>query len=134
MLMGRGEERSGGRSRSRNLAAVIEAVLGAVFLDQGLEVARGIVAEWVSRTLANQNQYGPAVDPKSALQEVLQATRHESPSYEVLAEEGPPHARRYVVAVLVGDERLGQGEGSSKRRAEEAAARDALRQMPGAVS
>jgi ribonuclease-3 len=134
MVMGRGEERSGGRKRARNLAAVMEAVIAALYLDRGLEKTRAIVEEWVERTLTSKpgQQFDP--DPKSALQERLQATKHESPRYEVVSEDGPPHARRYLVAVSAAGEVLGQGEGTSKRRAEEEAARDALRKAEGQVA
>jgi ribonuclease-3 len=131
LLMGKGEERSGGRRRARNLAAALEAVIAALYLDQGVETTRALVEEHVEQTLASKTWQQLVVDPKSVLQERLQALRHETPHYEVLSEEGPAHARRYLVEVSAGGETLAQGEGSSKRRAEEAAAREALRQAEG---
>ncbi len=131
LLMGRGEEHSGGRERARNLAAALEAVIGAAYLDQGLEAVRPLVEHHVDEVLAGKPWQEVVGDPKSLLQERLQAERHVAPAYEVLREEGPPHARRYVVGVSTGGEHLGQGEGNSKRSAEEAAAREALRRLEG---
>jgi ribonuclease-3 len=131
LLMGRGEERSGGRQRPRNLAGVLEAVIGALYLDQGLGATRNVVEQRVEQALSDRAWKEMIGDPKSFLQERLQAIRHESPRYRLLSEEGPPHARRYVVQVSAVDEPLGEGEGSSKRRAEDDAARDALRRLEG---
>ena len=129
LLMGRGEERGGGRERARNLAAALEAVIGAAYLDQGLEGVRPLVERQAEQVLAGKSWEAVVGDPKSLLQERLQAERHVAPTYEVVREEGLPHARRYVVGVSGAGEHLGQGEGSSKRSAEEAAAREALRRL-----
>jgi ribonuclease III len=125
--LGRGEGRSGGRAKDSILANAFEAVVGALYLDGGLDAARA----FLERELALEPSAGdaPALDAKTALQELMQAAGRSLPRYATLATSGPAHAREFEVEVSVDGERLGVGAGRSKRAAEQAAARSALAQL-----
>lgn len=124
LLLGRGESRSGGRSKESLLANTLEALFGAVFLDAGYLVADGVIRRLFTPQLqASANQAGQ--DYKTRLQEKLQAQR-QRPEYQLIAACGPDHQRHYQVQVLVADRLLGRGEGTTKKRAEQDAARQAL--------
>jgi ribonuclease-3 len=127
LALGRGEETTGGRSRSRLRASAFEALVGALFLDQGLETARELVIRELEPELALALASRSTKDDKSLLQEVTQAEAGVAPTYETVAEEGPHHARRFVVEVRAGERVLAEGSGSSKQEAEMAAAHEALR-------
>ena len=126
LLLGQGEEASGGRSRVRNLAGAMESVIGATLLDQGEETARALVLRWLGPRIEAMDDTGADRDAKSALQEFLQAQSLPLPVYETLsrAEEAPD--RMFAVRVLVGDRALGHGAGSRRAAAEQVAAREAL--------
>ncbi len=127
LLLGRGEEASGGRDKDSLLANALEAVLGALYRDGGFEVCRRALTPELERELAEVTD--PAsfgVDPKSALQELTMALWRLIPRYRVLATEGPAHARRFHVEVSVGDRVSATGWGPSKRAAQRQAAEDAL--------
>ncbi|MFQ5718077.1 MAG: ribonuclease III [Acidobacteriota bacterium] len=128
LRLGQGEEAGGGRDKPAILADACEAILGALYLDGGIEAAAALVETYwgprLRRSLAPDAD-SPA-DPKSALQERLQAGHRPLPEYQVLAVSGPAHARHFVVAAVCAGHRLGTGEGASKRAAEVAAARRAL--------
>ncbi|MDP2727205.1 MAG: ribonuclease III [Dehalococcoidia bacterium] len=126
LLMAKGEEASGGRQRPANLANVMEAVLGAVYLDHGLEAVRGIVLPLLEEEVAEHWPKSLEKDPKSSLQELTQANWQMTPNYRTVDIEGPEHHRRFTVEVMVGERVLGQGAGASKRQAQQAAARVAL--------
>ncbi len=126
LLLGRGEERSGGRTRPSNLAGALEAVIGAIFLDRGLKTARRVILKLLGPELARLAEGQPVVDSKSELQRIMQARWKRVPRYEVVRAEGPDHAKTYTVQVLIEDKVLGQGQGSSKKQAELDAARRAL--------
>lgn len=125
LLLGKGEERQGGRLKSSLLADALEAVLAAVYLDQGLEAAAGLVRTWLGPLLAAQEGL-EVQDAKTRLQEWLQARGQAPPRYEVLEESGPSHARIFRVALRLGGETLAEGRGRSKKAAEQEAARHAL--------
>lgn len=129
LVMGQGEEERGGRERSSTLANLYEAIVGAILLDQGEAMARAFVLATLSDAQRDLDAGTLAVDYKSLLQEFCQARRWDSPRYVTTAEAGPPHARRYSVTVAVQGEALGAGEGSSKRRAEKAAANVAFERL-----
>lgn len=124
--LGRGEDLSGGRTRPSVLGRALEAVLGAVYLDQGLDALRDLLTSILIRELDRFGWEGPAKDFKSQLQEHLQANAGATPVYELVSTEGPDHHRLYTMSVRSGDALLASGEGSSKQRAEQAAARAAL--------
>jgi ribonuclease III len=125
LLLGKGEEQSGGREKPSILADALEAVLGAVYVSAGTEEAHDLVLRLLGARVAEAHAGGPGgQDYKSRLQEL--AARHfdEAPRYETLA-EGPDHARRFHVTVAVAGVPRGTGEGRSKKQAEQVAARDA---------
>lgn len=122
LLLGRGEAAAGGAQRPSILAAALEAMVGAIFLIEGLSGARSFVTR---HHLAHANS-SLAVDPKTALQEYVQAKYKKAPHYAMTAQSGPAHARTFSVAVSVGGDQLGSGQGPTKKQAEAAAAREAL--------
>lgn len=127
--MGKGEEASGGRTRPSMLSDTFEAVIGAYYLDSGLQAVREFVEPLFTPLLEQVIRDDADVDNKSLLQEWAQAERRQMPRYHVVAESGPDHERTFIVQVSVGDEVVGQGEGRSKRAAEQAAAADARRRL-----
>lgn len=122
--LGRGEEDSGGRGRLGLAASLFEAVLGAVYLDGGLEAARAVVLSSMREELDGAIN-APRKSAKTLLQEWAQGEKHALPLYRVVEQTGPEHQRDFVVEVEVAG-RIGQGAGQSKREAEEAAAADLL--------
>ncbi len=124
LLLGEGEARSGGRTKATILGDVCEAVIGAIYLDGGLEPARQLIERQWSPRMANLN--GPLRDAKSALQEWMQGRGLPPPLYAVVGQSGPHHAPRFVVSVELAGYEPGRGEGSSKREAEQGAAREVL--------
>lgn len=126
--LGRGEEKTGGRSKRSILAGTYEAVLGAVFLDGGFVAAQGVVA----RSFADDVALAPADDAgevKTRLQELTQRLFRSAPEYTLLAATGPDHAKAFESHVTIGGSVLGQGRGASKKLAEQAAAREALARL-----
>jgi ribonuclease-3 len=128
LVLGRGEERSGGRGKGALWADSYEAVVAAIYLDGGIEAARRFVDVGIAEELGEGRQ-PPARDPKSALQELLQGQGGSLPEYVVVAEEGPSHRRRFRVHCIYGSRMLGEGEGHSKKAAQQAAARKALMEL-----
>jgi len=122
--LGRGARRQGGRSKDSILANAFEAVVGALYLDGGLEAARAFLEPELRAELAEP--VGRERDAKSALQEHLQGLGQPPPDYAVVETHGPAHARRFSVEVRAGDTVIGTGHGASKRAAEQAAARAGL--------
>ena len=127
LLVGHGVESSGGRDQESVLAAALEAVIAAVYLDQGMETARQFVDRHLAPELADIGRSGaPPENPKSRLQELLQGRGHPTPSYRLIGREGPDHSPVFSVEALVGEQILGIGEGGRKSEAEHAAAKEAL--------
>ncbi len=126
LLMGRGEEASGGRDRSSTLSDAFEALLGAIYLDGGLEAARSVILRLCATELARITAEPKEVNPKGQLQEMLQALSASSPHYTIIASEGPDHQKRFVARVDWKGCTLGTGSGLSKKLAETAAAEAAL--------
>jgi ribonuclease III len=131
MQLGRGEDAAGGRRRPTNLARAYEAVVGAIFLDGGISRVRSFVRRTLAEEFAKLEKSGMPHDPKSRLQEVIQSRWQTTPSYKLVRTEGPDHARRFTVQVMVGRKSLGVGEGRSKQMAEKDAAQRALDQIDG---
>jgi ribonuclease-3 len=129
LVLGRGEEMSGGRTRPSNLAGALEALIGAAFLDGGLSKARKLVLQLLEPELEEVAAGAVAVDSKSQLQHVVQARWHEIPKYRLISAQGPDHAKTFTVEVLARSEVLGRGEGRNKKQAELAAARKALESL-----
>lgn len=126
LLLGQGEEQTGGRAKLNNLACALEAVVGAIYLDQGYEAAESFVLRVLGSQIDGASLRRMAQDPKSQLQEAAQARGLGAPSYRLLAEIGPGHARTFTVEVLVAGEALAQGSGGRKVDAERQAALVAL--------
>ena len=126
LLMGRGEALSGGRGRDSNLSAALEAVIGAVYLDKGHEQSRALVLRLWHDYVQNIGEKAIPKDPKSELQELIQAQGSDAPIYNLVTENGPPHDRHFTIEVNVNGKSLGTGVGRRKLDAERGAARDAL--------
>lgn len=129
LSMGKGEETSGGRSKTANLAGALEAVIAAVYLDRGTEVTGDMVLRLLNNEWEKVVSQGTGADYKSKLQELTQAKSQSTPAYRLVAEEGPDHDKRFTVEVMVGAEVLGRGTGKSKKLAETEAARAALERL-----
>lgn len=127
LIMGKGEEASGGRSRVSNLADAFEAVMGAVYLDGGLEAAKAAIGRVCEDSIEQLAQSPEERNPKGELQEALQALAPESPSYKLMEELGPDHSKRFKISVEWQGQTLGKGMGKSKKDAESRAAQDALK-------
>lgn len=125
LKLSKGEEVGGGRINRTILANTFEALIGGLYIDQGLEVASNFIEEVLLKDLS-ELALDNLKDPKSMLQEKVQQQYKSSPIYKTLKEEGPDHAKKYTVGVFVNDEQVGQGLGNSKQEAEKQAAGDAL--------
>ena len=126
LYLGKGEEASGGRSKSANLARALEAVIGAIFLDQGSVTTSDFILRLFDKELEKVTSRGAGIDYKSQLQELIQAKGQPPPVYRVIEAVGPDHDRRFTVEVRAGGVVLGKGSGKSKKTAETEAARSAL--------
>lgn len=129
LKLSKGEELSGGRKNSQLLANTFEALLGAVYLDQGLPGAEKLVFNTLLPRFKKELEVGPPKDAKSQLQEMAQDQTKKSPHYRILETSGPDHAKEFVVGVYMKGKLIGKGRGSSKQTAEEQAAKEALKQL-----
>ncbi len=127
ILMSKGEQADIAKAREVILANAIEAVIGAIYLDQGFEVARQFSDKFVLVHLPEILEKKTYKDAKSELQEIMQERAKVTPTYKVLSENGPAHRRTFKVGVYVGDKLIGDGTGLSKQEAEIEAAKQALR-------
>jgi ribonuclease-3 len=134
LRMGRGEEAGGGRSRLSNLCNALEAIVGAIYLDSGMDAVRAFVVPLMERRLDDVQTESLDRDPRSLLQEWMQAVTGEIPRYEVVGQSGPDHAREWRVQVYIGSRVAGEGVGRSKQAASHAAARAALEWLAGGKS
>lgn len=123
MLLGKGEEATGGRKRESITSDVMEAVIGAIYLDGGLENARNFIDKFVLSDLENKKLF---YDSKTNLQELVQGTMKQEIHYESAGEFGPEHDKTFRVEAFVGTRRVGMGEGRTKKAAEQKAAYEAL--------
>ena len=126
LMMGRGEESSGGRERASILADAFESLLGAIYLDSGFEEVRRVVLDIIKDDLAPMLEEPVEVNPKGQLQEILQAISPQSPKYRIVAQQGPEHEKAFVAEVHWEGILMGRGAGLSKKLAETAAALDAM--------
>lgn len=126
LLLGRGEDESGGRKRRKNLCGAFEAVVGAMYLDRGMEVTRQFAEPLFAPALEDILRRSSDKDAKSLLQEWSQANLGLTPIYRTIGSQGPDHAKQFTVEVLIGGRACGVGTGNSKQIAAQAAARNAL--------
>jgi ribonuclease III len=134
LIMSRGEETTGGRDRDSALADAFEAIIGAIFLDGGLEAARQFVFRCFDDALGEIRELPNIENPKGELQELLQAQSPEAPQYELVLVTGPDHNRTFECVVTHGGVELGRGHGKSKKAAESDAAMAALNTLRGQPS
>jgi ribonuclease III len=126
LKLSKGEEMSGGRENTQLLANTFESLLGAIYLDQGVEAATLFVKENLLPLFEKELKEGPPKDAKSQLQELTQNMTKQSPKYKILETKGPDHAKEFTVGVFLQGKNIGEGAGLSKQIAEEEAAGAAL--------
>lgn len=129
LRLSRGEKRGTERARAQILANSFEAVVGAVYLDQGYDAAKMIIDKTILSTFETILETGSWLDPKSRLQEIAQSTLGYTPSYKVIDETGPDHDKVFTVGVYVDTRLYGKGSGPSKQSAQQAAAEKALAKL-----
>ncbi|MGH7204148.1 MAG: ribonuclease III [Candidatus Levyibacteriota bacterium] len=129
LMLSKGEEDSKGRENDSILANTFEAVIGAMFMDQGIESVRTFLFAVLIPEIEVYVEKKVFKDPKSLLQEYVQARKQNSPLYKVLQEEGPAHSKQFTIGVFVQENLIGQGRGKSKQEAEERAAEEALEHL-----
>lgn len=127
--MSKGEELTGGRNRTSIQADAVEAVLAAIYLDKGLEFTREFILDRFSDIIEKAIENKIILDFKTKLQEHLQKNGEVNITYELVKFEGPPHRRKFFTKVLINGECMGEGEGFSKKEAEQASAKQALKKM-----
>lgn len=128
LKLSRGEAKGNDRSRALISANCVEALIGAIYLDQGYETAKTFITTHIIASLPHILAVGSWIDPKSRFQELAQERDGHTPIYRVLKETGPDHDKVFVVGAFVGPKLCGQGKGSSKQAAQQMAATDALKQ------
>lgn len=127
LCLSKGEELSGGREKAYLLANTTEALIGAIYLDRGFQVARDFIMEHIVILLDDIVSKGLDIDPKSRVQELAQERLNITPRYELMEESGPDHSKTFVMGIYFDSALIGKGSGSSKQAAEESAAKDALK-------
>ena len=127
LLLGHGEERFGGRTRASILADAVESVIAASYLDGGMDAAKGIITRFVLCNVPVSKLQN--TDYKTALQELIQQKKNQVLCYRLVGESGPDHDKVFTAQVLLNDQVVGEGSGSSKKRAEQDAARTALEKL-----
>ncbi len=127
LYMSKGEEASGGRTNTQLMANTYEALVGALFLDQGLDATKEFISKTLLPYFEKEIASGPPKDAKSRLQELVQERTKESPHYRILNTVGPDHAKEFTVGVFIKGKEYGKGRGLSKQTAEEQAAAEALK-------
>jgi len=129
LLLGKGEEATGGRERVSILADTFEAIIGAIYLDGGFEAARKFILHNLNHTIEEAINGRVFQDYKTHLQEIIQSENVDKVTYEVVAEEGPDHNKIFHVHVKTGNKIVGKGSGKSKKEAEQNAAKEALSEV-----
>lgn len=129
LRLSKGEEKSGGREKGYILANTFEALIGAIYLDSGFETAKKFINKHVTALLSDILRKKLHIDAKSYLQEKAQDKNNSTPEYKLINEEGPAHEMIFEMAVYLNDNLVGRGKGSSKQKAEQQAAMDALKQL-----
>ena len=126
LLMSRGESKDTGRARDYLLANALEAIIGAIYLDQGYDAAKKFILENIVVNLEEVFENKSYLDPKSHFQEVAQDKNGVTPNYRVISEAGPDHDKKFVVGVYLGDDKVAEGEGCPKQEAQRNAAKAGL--------
>lgn len=129
IFLSRGEKLSGGCDKERILANVLEAVIGAIYVDQGYKAAQEFIERVILANAAALIHASQEYNPKGLLQEKIQATKKVTPEYRILEEEGPDHAKTFLAAIVLDGKVIAKGKGPSKKEAEEEAARNALQEL-----
>jgi ribonuclease-3 len=129
LLLGRGEELSGGRAKASNLANAMEALIGALYLDQGIGKARRFILRELKRDLEEIKTGKTVLNYKALVQEFIQGEGRPTPVYRLVEAVGPDHSKRFTAEILVDEEALGRGMGGSKKIAESQAARAAWEKL-----
>ena len=129
LLLGNGEEQGGGRTRNSILADAVESVIAATYLDGGMEAAQRFIEQFILVEVPVKKLHN--ADYKTALQELVQQKKNQVLSYTLVGESGPDHDKQFDVEVKLNGQVVGAGSGSSKKRAEQAAARSALEKLSG---
>lgn len=123
LLLGKGEDQTGGRGRKSILSDALEAVIGAIYLDGGFANAKEFIHRFILKDLENKKLF---FDSKTILQEIVQGSSDEHVSYELIREEGPDHNKTFCTAVRIGGRTYGEGEGRTKKASEQQAAYQAI--------
>lgn len=126
LFLSRGEEASGGREKPSTLADAVEAIIGALYIDQGMEAVRAIVEKFIFPRLPDLIAVGRHKDLKSLFQEIAQEKTGITPTYTTIGEAGPDHKKLFTCAVAIGAEQIALGKGGTKQKAEQDAAKAAL--------
>ncbi|SJZ54830.1 ribonuclease III [Selenihalanaerobacter shriftii] len=129
LLLGKGEDMTGGRKRSSILADAFEALVGNIYLDRNLDIARDFILKLMTSDIDNVESGNHIQDYKTTLQEIIQKSSNSRPEYHVIEEEGPDHSKIFTVQVTFNSKPLGQGTGSSKKEAQQEAAKNALKKL-----
>jgi len=127
LYLSNGEEHSGGREKNYILANTLEALIGAIYLDQGYLKAENFIKKHILAKLDEIIEKGAHVDAKSRFQEICQERELQTPHYELVSEEGPDHNKNFTMGAYIGTELISEGNGKSKQKAEEDAAKNALK-------
>ncbi|MDO4299843.1 MAG: ribonuclease III [Clostridia bacterium] len=131
LKLGKGEEHTGGRERNSIIADAVESVIGAVYLDGGMEPARKFVLDMLTKEIEEISSTVHVLDAKTTLQEIIQRTSQEPIEYRIIGESGPAHCKSFSVEVCHRNKVLGRGEGHSKKEAEQKAAMEAINLING---
>ena len=129
LRMSRGEKHGSDRARQQILANAFEALIGSIYIDQGYEKARNFILENILSQLEEILDEGSWRDPKSYVQEIIQRDEGVTPVYKVLEEEGPDHDKHFKVGLFIDQKKVATGEGSSKQRAQQEAAKKAIKKF-----
>ena len=120
-------DRSGGRQKKYILANVTEAYIGAIYIEHGYDVAEEFIDKFILKKLDDIIEKGLHIDAKSKFQEICQEKEEITPHYEIISEEGPDHNKNFTMGAYIEDQLIAKGEGTSKQKAEDDAARNALK-------
>jgi len=129
LMLGKGEELSGGRNKASVLSDAFESVIGAIYIDGGLDTARSFILKYMESVIKSCVEGKLFYDFKTQLQEIIQQTGEQHISYYVIEESGPDHNKAFVTEVRINDVISGQGKGRSKKESEQSAAKDALNKL-----